>query len=105
MTGHFSGLLLPPMQGPVSFYYAANMANGDNNTNNGDSIFLQCTVVINASSTSGIEPVNNDIEFLSMYPNPASDVIYLSFYNQNNSTGARVSLFSLEGKRSSVRNI
>ena len=81
--------------GPITFYYAANMANGDA-TNSGDSIFLG-TVVLNPSGASGIGRVENEIQFLSLYPNPASDIIFLSFYNATG-TSAQISLLDLEGR-------
>lgn len=63
-----------PGTGDVTFYGAAILANS-NNQNTGDSLVLG-TLVINESSTNGID--KNIIEKgVSVYPNPAKEILYL----------------------------
>ena len=91
--------------GDITFYAAFNCANGDG-TNSGDHIFLSQLKVSEQTSTS----VNlTNILSLTVYPNPASNVIYIESpvyiqaANLFNTNGQKVkSFYNLEAGRSEL---
>ncbi|MFN4235250.1 MAG: choice-of-anchor V domain-containing protein [Bacteroidia bacterium] len=79
-----------PGTGAVTFYGAALLANS-NNQNTGDSLVLG-TLVINESSTNGID--KNIIEKgVAVYPNPAKEILYLQINEL-----AEVEIIDVSGK-------
>ena len=81
--------------GDVTFYGAFNFSNNNNNTS-GDVIHTS-TLTIPEAFGVGIDDICDSHEF-SLYPNPASSEILLSYY-LSNSTAVVISLYDLSGKR------
>lgn len=90
--------------GPVTFYYASNVANNDG-INSGDNIYTGA-ITLNPSTSAGLQVFNKPVEALTLYPNPARDVVFLSFYNETE-TIAQMTLLDLEGRevQSLIHNI
>ncbi|HWB62063.1 MAG TPA: choice-of-anchor V domain-containing protein [Chitinophagales bacterium] len=84
--------------GAITFYYAANIANG-NNDNSGDSIYLGTTTLSPVTATGIDNPIASNFNYLGVYPNPSyNNYIHLDFNNISGNE-AFVSLFTLDGKK------
>jgi hypothetical protein len=82
--------------GAITFYYACNLANGDNATS-GDNIYTG-TVVLNYGPSTNISSPGSSFESLNLYPNPAKDFVMLSFANASDNL-VNISLYGLDGKK------
>jgi len=83
--------------GPVTFYYAGNLGNGDVTSNN-DTIFLgSATLNPGPSSTLGINNLSGNIHSISVYPVPFSNKLNADLYLSAPSD-LSVTLLSLEGQ-------
>lgn len=78
--------------GPVTFYGAFNVTNG-NNDPTGDSIFV-FTLIIN-ENTNSVEEFFNDA-YVSVYPNPINKKTVLSFY-LNQSEQLKIKVLDIYG--------
>jgi len=88
--------------GPVTFYYAGNMGNGnrqaDISLSNTDSIFVgSVTLTPGAASTVGISNVAHDIEAVSVFPTPFSDQLNANLY-LGNPSNVSITLLSIDGQ-------
>ncbi|HLG02081.1 MAG TPA: choice-of-anchor V domain-containing protein [Bacteroidia bacterium] len=85
--------------GNVTFYVAGNAANG-NNTTSGDHIYTTTQLVV-PDPTAGISAGEGALNSFSVFPNPASNFVTLSY---NAPAGAQVvaELISPEGKNAGV---
>ncbi len=84
--------------GAVTFYAAGNATNGNGSTS-GDFIYTT-SLALNESATGINESENNPIA-LSVFPNPAHDIINIK-YQSLNKANASIRLVSLDGKTVSV---
>lgn len=78
--------------GPITFYAAINAANNDGMAT-GDQIFITSHTVEGPPAITKIRnnTINNSIE---IYPNPASDYVYI---RNNNLSEKTISIFNLQG--------
>lgn len=79
--------------GDITFYYVFN-ASDSSDTETGDTIYVGHSVV-HAAATTGI--VENAFTHLAVYPNPATDVLNVSFQLAGSLT-AEVNLFTANGQ-------
>ena len=79
--------------GAITFYYVFN-ASDSSGDEHGDTIYVGSGTV-HAMST-GIQPLNG-LKNLSVYPNPVSDVLNVSF-DMDHPENAELALFSMDGK-------
>jgi hypothetical protein len=84
----------PYNQGKISFY-ACFLAANNNNTNDGGDETYYAKITINAATSGIIE--NKETEGISVYPNPASTFVTLS-YIFNKPSLIRSDLINIEGK-------
>lgn len=86
---------IAPASGEVTFYAAFN-SNYEGHKD-GDKTYLS-TLTVHDKASNGIKKVNRDLSKVNIYPNPAEDVVNLSF-----STSSRglvsVQLYDLTGKK------
>jgi len=80
--------------GPVTFYYAYNLANGDGTPLN-DLIYKGSITIL--EQTSGIEDISNKISSLNIFPTPVSSEFNISFDLKEVNDVSSV-LYSLDGK-------
>ena len=87
--------------GPVTFYYAGNMGNGnrtaDISLSNTDSIFLGSTTLAPGKYATGIADVAGNIHAVSVYPVPFSDRLNTNLYF-NSPSIVSITLLSLDGQ-------
>ena len=87
--------------GPVTFYYAGNMGNGnrtaDISLSNTDSIFLGSTTLTPGKYATGIADVAGNIHAVSVYPVPFSDRLNTNLYF-NSPSVVSITLLSLDGQ-------
>jgi len=84
--------------GPVTFYYAGNLGNGDA-TYNGDSIFLGSVTLQPGTpcSSTGISDLSANIKSISVYPVPFGNTLITDMYI-NNASPVSMTLLSMEGQ-------
>ncbi len=97
--------------GDITFYGAFNAANGNNN-DSGDNIYKFATNAIPEDISAGVSEyiygLNNQ---LSVFPNPATDVITIKAKNQPKSvviytvSGSKVSDYSVQGDQINVSKL
>lgn len=81
--------------GDVTFYYAYNTADGDNEVTN--DIIYKGSVTISANPSTGINDLSSKVGHLKVFPNPITNDFGLNF-NATESMDLTAELFNLNGE-------
>jgi hypothetical protein len=81
-------------QGNITFYAAANAANGTGNTA-GDYIYTTSQVV--TPNTTAIQEVSNENIDFTVFPNPAKQFLNISFSNKQNAD-LKIETYTIDGR-------
>lgn len=88
-----------PASGDVTFYYAYNNADGDNEVTN--DVIHKGSVTISAKTSVGIKDISTKVSDLNIFPNPVSKAFGLSFNLKNNDV-VEAELYTLTGELAST---
>lgn len=86
----------PAAGGAVTFYYAYNTADGDNEVTN--DVIYYGSVTINSTGGTGIADINDKVSALNVFPNPINSEFSMSF-NLKETAQVSAQLYSLDGKQ------
>ncbi len=82
--------------GDITFYFASVSSNNDDGSTD-DTVYTNTYVITEKLKSDGIE--NLQTFYASVYPNPASDILNVNFFNHSTSL-ITVMLISYDGKES-----